>query len=646
MCGKAQAFILLFFQSCSCTMKQVVVISIALCLASQMFAQADDSARYSQYQVIAKGTNSSPNIGSVKISLPLQGGASLADVLAQNSALFIKYYGPSSLATLSVRGMGAQHTAIMWNGVNLQSAMNGVIDLNLLPSFFIDQAILETGANASANGSGAIAGAVHLSNKPTRKKIIFGDLQAGSFGNRSAGLGATFYKGKFILVSRAYYRQARNDYEFSNYFKPGKPTERIENSKLSQQGAMQEVSYKINKQHNLYLNAWYLQTDRQLPPAMGAAANNHERQYDASIKSILRHEGQLSEKLFVVNRLVYFREQIDYYNDLYKPSLSHAKSIIGESEYRLKLPKNFDFTGLINYTQQQAITDGYEQGRSRTMTSIWVRLGWKSVNEVYKFSLGNRQTLLNGSIVPSSPDFAMDIRLLKPLHLKGNAAYSFRIPSINDLYWLQGGNPNLKPEQGVKSELSLEYSTNAVKAAVTTFYQRLDNWIMWQPSASVSYWSAMNARQVESKGVELAGEYQAQWGQHHLVFAARYQYVQSINTKVDSTNENNLGKQLFYTPLHTGLARVTYGYRNFRIFILGNYTGMRFLTGDNNPDYVLDGYMLFNTGLIYDFNYKEHRGSLQFAVNNIGNKVYQVVENRPMPLRNYQLTLKFNINYE
>lgn len=615
-------------------------------MASQVSAQADDSSRYSQYQVIARASAGSPNTGSVKINLPLPAGASLADVLAQNSALFIKYYGPNSLATLSVRGMGAQHTAIMWNGVNLQSTMNGVIDLNLLPSFFIDQAILETGANTSANGSGAVAGAVHLSNKPVQKKIVFGDMQYGSFGNRAAGLGISFYKGKFIFVTRGYYRQANNDFEFRNYFKPGNPLERIENSKFLQQGVMQEISYKINRQHQVYMNAWSMQTDRQLPPAMGAVANNHERQYDASIKTILRHEGQLSDKLSVTNRLAYLREQIDYYNDLYKTSLSHAVSMMAESEYRLKLPRNLDLTGLVNYNHQQAITDGFDQVRSRVLTALWLRLGWKSVNEVYKFSIGNRQTWLNGGLVPSSPDFNMDIRLVKSLHIKGNAAYSYRVPSLNDLYWQQGGNLKLKPEQGVKSELSLDYNNGIVKVAATAFYQRLDNWIMWQPSASVSYWSAMNARQVESKGIELAGEYQQQWGHHHLVVAARYQFVRSINTKVDSTNENNLGKQLFYTPLHTGLVRVTYGYKSFRIFMLGNYTGMRYLTGNNDPDYVLDGYVLFNTGLVYDFRYRAHMASLQFSVSNIGNKAYQVVENRPMPLRNYQLTLKFNINYE
>lgn len=52
----------------------------------------------------------------------------LAQLLQENSTVFIKSYGSGSLASVSFRGTGAGHTRVLWNGVSLNSPMNGQID--------------------------------------------------------------------------------------------------------------------------------------------------------------------------------------------------------------------------------------------------------------------------------------------------------------------------------------------------------------------------------------------------------------------------------------------------------------------------------------------------------------------------------------
>ncbi len=184
------------------------------------------------------------------------------------------------------------------------------------------------------------------------------------------------------------------------------------------------------------------------------------------------------------------------------------------------------------------------------------------------------------------------------------------------------------------------------KASATAFIHRLNNWIMWVPDANGN-WSANNARQVESRGVELSAEYGKAFYRHHAFkLFGRYQYVSSINTKVYQADETSLNKQLFYTPMHTGFTQLRYSFRKLQFNFGAVYTGSRYTTADNDPVYMLPGYMIFNSGLAYAFTYKKHSSSLLFTVNNLGNATYQVVQNRPMPLRNYQVTLKININYE
>ena len=63
----------------------------------------------------------------------------LAQLLAYSSPLNIKVYGQGQLATTGFRGAGAQHTAVLWNGINLQNSMNGQTDFSMFPVDFADE---------------------------------------------------------------------------------------------------------------------------------------------------------------------------------------------------------------------------------------------------------------------------------------------------------------------------------------------------------------------------------------------------------------------------------------------------------------------------------------------------------------------------
>jgi len=52
-------------------------------------------------------------------------GFSISDVLSSASNVNIKTYGPGGLSSISIRGGSSNHTAVLWNGINLQSPMNG-----------------------------------------------------------------------------------------------------------------------------------------------------------------------------------------------------------------------------------------------------------------------------------------------------------------------------------------------------------------------------------------------------------------------------------------------------------------------------------------------------------------------------------------
>ena len=182
---------------------------------------------------------------------------------------------------------------------------------------------------------------------------------------------------------------------------------------------------------------------------------------------------------------------------------------------------------------------------------------------------------------------------------------------------------------------------------MTGFYHQVDNWILWVPSGGASSWKATNAKEIESKGFELATEWKYLINSNaFLKFFARYQFVSSINSDVYGPDKSIVGKQLFYTPQQTGIANIQYLFGNNKISLSSTFTGSRYATADNHTDGLLPAYTLLNFSVARDFYYKSFRSSIEFTVCNLLNTNYYVFENRPMPLRNYQMTFKYNINYE
>ena len=617
---------------------------IALSLFTMLVqAKGIDTSVWRNFELIA--TKDHINPGSIRINLPQQQDGSIADVLNKNSALYIKMYAPGSLATTSMRGMGAQHTAVLWNGINLQSSMNGILDLNLLPMFFIDKAAIETGVNASLCGNGAIAGAIVTQSDFQNTKKLFGEFGYGSYGQKHYAFGYGFKSSKFMLQTRGLYKYADNDFEYKNTFKIGQPMERQQNNRFQQAGLMQSLRYKISSNKKLQASWWYLNTRRDLPAVMGAV-DHHEYQNDFNAIASIQYEYILANKQTITSKLAMTSEMINYYNELLLPAFNTSRSLIAESQYTLKCHKKIEWFNGFNLTYQKAWTDGYRQGVDRFGVSWHSRLSWLA-NKSFKIHLGNRQMVFDHQFAPSTPDFSTEWVLHPNWKHKFNAAYSFRLPSFNDLYWLGGGNVELKSEKGKKLESSIEFKQNHFRFAITGFFHHVNDWIMWLPAVGASQWKAINAKLVQSQGCEVSSERKWNLGANRLIkWFGKYQYVNCINKAVYGPGQDLVGKQLFYTPKHTGISQIQFLSKKYRIATGCQYVGQRFATADNAVSGLLPSYLIWQLNVSKEIDYKQWHSILELSINNLSNQTFMVFENRPMPLRNFYITYKFNINYE
>ncbi|MDB9964521.1 TonB-dependent receptor plug domain-containing protein, partial [Vicingaceae bacterium] len=140
---------------------------LLLAVASNLLSQNTISDTVEIEPVIVNGNSLTTNqevLDSSILSNPQH--LNLGDLLSKKSHLFIKSYGIGSLATVSLRGSGAAHTQVNWNGISLNSSMNGSSDLALFPLFFMDEVSVKYGLNSLADGTGGIGGAVNISTLP------------------------------------------------------------------------------------------------------------------------------------------------------------------------------------------------------------------------------------------------------------------------------------------------------------------------------------------------------------------------------------------------------------------------------------------------------------------------------------------------
>ncbi len=90
--------------------------------------------------------------------------ALLTDLLNFNSTIYFKEYGRGMLSTVAFRGTTSSQTAVIWNGININSQMNGSTDFNTISSSDYNSVSVKAGGGSVIYGSGAVGGTVHLNN--------------------------------------------------------------------------------------------------------------------------------------------------------------------------------------------------------------------------------------------------------------------------------------------------------------------------------------------------------------------------------------------------------------------------------------------------------------------------------------------------
>ena len=569
--------------------------------------------------------------------------ADLAMLLVQESPLFIKHYGPGSLATSSFRGGSANHAAILWNGFNIGSPMNGQLDLSLVPVGIADAVSIQYGGSSALWGSGAVGGAILLNNTPVFSRGISVDagVSFGSFSDRRQHVGVAISKPGWISSIRLFNASALNNFEYATTEERGAPRQRQQHAERAQHGLLAENYFRINDRQRINVRFWYQHNDRNIPPTLlerSSTANQQDESYRATTEW-----QRTGNRVNSYVRAAWFDERLNWDGPATdSAAFSRSKTLIAEAEMRIKLNNDRQQINIgLNNTFTEALSDGYPDRPEQNRTALFAAFQFNTKNRRSRSTLSLRQEVVAQQLAPLTWSLGSEYQLVKGLTAKANISKVYRLPTFNDLYWTPGGNPDLLPESGYSGELGLaakgEASAHvAVTAEGTVFQRTMDNWVIWLPSGA--YWSPENIMNVWSRGVEMRGELAWHVGNAAIRLGVMTNYVVSTNQTEKTANDASVGKQLIYVPIYSGHGKLSVGYKDLLLSAGMNYTGYRYTSTDNRS--FLEPYMLWNAAASYHISSgKRYSASLLVQGFNLLNAQYQVMLGRPMPLRNFQAGL-------
>ena len=669
-------------------MRRLCYILTALCLTFSAMAE-ERTVAIREITVLGQRPMKEIGVQQTKLdSVALKENISLsmADVLTFNSSIFVKSYGRATLSTVAFRGTSPSHTQVSWNGMKINNPMLGMTDFSMIPSYFIDDASLLHGTSSVNETGGGLGGAVKLSTKPADAdgfgvQYIQG---IGSFKSFDEFLRLTYGNDHWQISTRAVYSSSPNDYKFLNRDKKENvydenmniidqyyPVERNRSGSYKDLHILQEVYYNTGKGDRLGLNAWYINSNRELAMLTvdhGSDTDFDNRQREQTFRGVLSWDHiRRNWKVAAKGGYTYTWMAYDYKRDLGNGVMAHMtrsrsriNTIYGQAEGEYYIGNKWLFTANLSMHQhfvesrdknivlQQGGNGilGYRKARPELSGSVSAK--WRPTERL-GMSLVIREEMFGREWTPIIPAFFIDGVLSKRGNIAAKASVSrnCRFPTLNDLYFLPGGNPDLKKESGWSYDAALSFAVGkqnvySLSGSASWFESFIKDWIIWLPTTK-GFFSPDNIKDVHAYGVELQADLNvALTKEWHLGLNGTFSWTPSINVGEPRTPaDKSVGKQLPYVPERSSTITGRLSWRRWVFLYKWCYYSERYTMSSN--DISLSGklppYFMSNISLEKSIPLKHIELSAKGVINNLFNEQYLSVLSRPMPGINFQIFL-------
>ncbi len=571
---------------------------------------------------------------------------SFSDVLKNLTSVYVRDYGgmPAQLKTISLRGTGSEHSIFLLNGMRISNYQNGVLDLSLIPIEIIDKVEIIHSNISSLYGADAIGGVINIITKGRNlRRFLELTTEIGDFGYRKFNTNLSGEFGAFSYIGSFTRNYGSGDFKYRYKIGNDEINLKRKNAHFSITNLYLDISLQ-----NTSLLFIYTHSNRGIPSQTTkfdptSTANQLDWDLTLSISTLKT----TTKSTFKVNFL-YKNSYLRYTNndiiiagsgiDSYSHNLFFANLV----NALFKLRQNFLISSGIESSFAVAQGNSFERAK-RLNIGLFIsaegsfKLKFFPEIKIYPMmrndhfsDFGNRTVYRAG----------LNIKLIDEpiLNLKFAYGTGFRAPTFNDLYWLGSGNKNLKPEASKGIDLGFVLFSSFKKSVISSlkfeaslFNINITDRIVWLPSReNQTIWKPINIDEVNSKGVEIAGEMKIL---KIIKIAGNFSIVESIRRNKRTQDDETQNKYLIYIPKSTGNLKAEIEFDKFFLLSQVNYTGLRYTSETNdrwlNPYYVVD----LSCGFSYEIGL--FFGKVKFSVKNLLNENYETIVGYPMPLRSF-----------
>ncbi|MEO6524286.1 MAG: TonB-dependent receptor plug domain-containing protein [Mucilaginibacter sp.] len=645
----------------------------------QVLAQRDTTKKLKQIEI---KNSAIPHVQTITPSQQLNtndfvrySAFNVADAIRNFAGVNVKDYGGiGGLKTVSVRSLGADNTAVLYNGVQLNNAQTGQIDLSKFNLNNIQEVTLYNAQPPDiCQTARAFASASVLSIKTivpvlTREKpyqMLVG-IKGGSFGLVNP------YLQWQQLLSKHWSFVINGLEEYANgQFKYKVATSRNDSSAIraNDQINAQQIdaglywtksdSVKFNLQFNYY------HSDRGVPgPNIINAIlpNQYLHNRDYFIQAGYEHLAINSLQFKLNTRLS--QSYLNYFNSPYL----NIQGYIDE-----------------HYTQREAyqsVAVAYEV-INNWQVSVASDVDVANLqSDVYSFAFPTRLSLFNvlatditagrwhfqanllntyihdhvktGMAAAShskfTPTIMASVEPFKNSGLQLRAFYKaiYRNPTFSEQYYYAIAPRLLRPEYTDQYNLGASYSKSFlgildyIALTADVYYNNVKDKIIFIPARSPVTPSAVNLGSVEIKGldVNLKSKFNLTT-QLKGTLSASYTHQNALD--VTNPTDSYYLDQIPYVPVNTLAFNTGVNYQQLGIYYNQILSSSRYSVSNHDAIYYLPAYSISDASVVYRFSLSHKPVMVSGEVNNLFNKSYTVVQNYPMPGRSLRFTLQITI---
>jgi len=597
-------------------------------------------------------------------------GSSLANVVSSLPGVFVKEYGASSgLKTIAQRGLGAEHTIVLLNGIRISSFQNGLVDLGLIPVDEIERVEVLQGGHSAAYGADALAGVINVVTRTAEgTERLSAGSSFGSWGYRAYRAAGSFSSPEFGI--RGSYGEEKSTENFPFLFHNGNVVSELERRNADYHARFGNIhgSAILGGGGELSAYARSYTSERGVGgPVVSLHSANAARQSDHDHILQLNFSQQLTDPLRLRSSA-----QAHYSYLRYRDPNIVIGGVVLDNYFKnndLRFSVGADY--IVNETSR--IYMGSEVGRTFAEGNgltpdirrsefaafvggeFWIQRPPRPVSSLVLYP-AFRYDRFSSSLSSFSPyagallTFSeFDVEVVKHIRPALRAAISknFRAPTFNELYYSGGGgrgNQDLRPERSIAFECGGNLSFRMVGEhflRISYFLIDVADRIVWVPAGGATV-TPKNIREVRSHGFE--NSYSWHPFREILAFEVNYTSLESIKRSPDYQGDPNINTQLIYVPhdvMNLSLA-LSMEFEQSILQMIGGtiseqFVGFRYYSEDNSS--FIPSYRIVNVNFRGQIGVDRFSLMTKLEMNNVFNEDYQVIIGYPMPLRTYRLTL-------